>query len=499
MIPVLSAEETRQADAYTIQNEPIASIDLMERASHAFANKFAELAGRGHRLYVFCGTGNNGGDGLAVSRLLIKQGYDVRVFVAGSPEKGSPDFKTNLERLNSITSPGFIDSESHFPRLDDQDIVIDALFGSGLSRPLEGIYADLVSHINGSRTKTYSIDIASGLFADQPPQGTAIIQPLHTISFQCPKASFFHPASKDYTGQWHVVDIGLDQKFIDSLGVTQFYSEPEDFTKLVPRRSKFDHKGDAGKVKIIAGSKGKIGAAVLCARATLRTGSGLVFVQTPVCGRDVLQGAVPEAMVIEDKNMEVITGIEPGDYDAIALGPGLDTREETRKAIRKFLEKTSAPIIIDADGLNILSIEKDLLKKAPAQSILTPHPGEFRRLVGDWSNDFEKITLLGKFAMDHQFNVVLKGAFSIVCSSTGDIYYNCSGNPGMATGGSGDVLTGIIASLLGQIKRPFDALRLGVYLHGLAGDLAADKIGTNGMIASDIIDFLPSAVKKMQF
>lgn len=499
MIPVLSAAQTRQADAYTIQNEPIPSIDLMERASHAFTSKFTELAGRGHRLYVFCGTGNNGGDGLAVSRLLIKQGYDVRVFVVGDPEKGSPDFKTNLERLEVLTSSSIINSESHFPQLNNQDIVIDGLFGSGLSRPLEGIYARLVNHINESKANIYSIDIASGLFADEPPAGKSIIQPLHTISFQCPKAAFFHPASKDFTGHWHVVDIGLDQNFIQSLEVSQFYSEVEDFAPLVPRRSKFDHKGNAGKVKIVAGSKGKIGAAVLCARASLRTGSGLVFVHAPGCGRDVLQGAVPEAMVIEDKAADMISEISVDDHDAIAIGPGLDTQKVTRKAFRDFLDKTSSPIIIDADGLNILSLEKDLLERVPAHSILTPHPGEFKRLVGDWADDFEKVSLLRKFATDYQFNVLLKGAYSIVCSSAGDCYYNCSGNPGMATGGSGDVLTGVIVSLLGQIKRPFEALKLGVYLHGLAGDLAADNVGVNGMIASDIIDFLPSAVKKIQF
>ena len=499
MIPVLSAAQTRQADAYTIENEPIPSIDLMERASHAFVNKFTELAGRGHRLYIFCGTGNNGGDGLAVSRLLIKQGYDVRVFVVGTPEKGSPDFKINLERLESLTTFNIINSESHFPHLDDQDIIVDALFGSGLSRPLEGIYAALVNHINLSKASIYSIDIASGLFADQPPAGEAIIQPLHTISFQCPKASFFHPSSKAYTAQWHIADIGLDQKFIHSLEVFQYYSEPKDFSSLIPHRSKFDHKGDAGRVKIVAGSKGKIGAAVLSARAALRTGAGLLFVQTPVCGRDVLQGSVPEAMVIEDVGTEIIQEIESGDYDAIALGPGLDTREDTRKAVRQFLANTSSPIIIDADGLNILSLEKELLKLVPPQSILTPHPGEFKRLIGEWRNDFDKIELLRKFATDHQFNVLLKGAYSVVCSSQGVCYYNCSGNPGMATGGSGDVLTGVVASLLGQIKKPFEALYLGVYLHGLAGDLAAEKMGTTGMIASDIIDNLPLAVKKIQF
>ncbi len=499
MIPVLSATQTREADAYSIQNEPIPSVDLMERASHAFANKFTELAGRGHRLYVFCGTGNNGGDGLAVSRLLIKQGFDVRVFVVGTPEKGSPDFKINLERLEALTSVSQVHSANHFPRLDKHDIVIDALFGSGLSRPLEGLFANLVNHINESKSNIYSIDIASGLFADQPPQGKAIIEPLHTISFQCPKAAFFHPSSKSYTGQWHVVDIGLDQGFIKSLEVDQYYSEAEDFYSVVPRRSKFDHKGDAGRVKIVSGSKGKMGAAVLCARAALRTGAGLVFVQTPACGRDVLQASVPEAMVLEDKGMEVITEIEVGDYDAIALGPGLDTKEDTRKAVRTFLEKGSSPVIIDADGLNILSLDKDLLKRVPPQSILTPHPGEFKRLVGEWSNDFEKIELLRKFATDHQFNVLLKGAYSVVCSSSGDCHYNCSGNPGMATGGSGDVLTGVIAALLGQLKKPFEALHLGVFLHGLAGDLAAENIGTTGMIASDIIDKLPSAVKKIQF
>ncbi len=499
MIPVLSAEQTRQADAHTIKNEPIASIDLMERASKAFVKKFTELAERGHRIYVFSGIGNNGGDGLAIARMLKDQGYEVRAFTVGKQEKGSPDFTTNLERLSKIMSVGQILSPEHIPQIESDAVVIDALFGSGLSRPIEGIFADVVNQINTSGGHIFSVDIASGLYADQAPEGDVIIRPAHTITFQCPKAAFFHPSIRTFVGSWHVVDIGLDRQFISSMEAGHFFSEAKDFPSLFPSRSLFDHKGDAGRVRIIAGSKGKMGAAVLSARAALRTGAGLVFVHVPACGRDILQISVPEAMVEEDIHQEVISQVSPGDHDATAIGPGLDTQPETVDAMAALLSNSSGPLVIDADGLNILSANKELLEKVPKHSILTPHPGEFRRLVGLWKDDFEKIELLVSFSRKYQLNIVLKGAYSVVCSAEGVCFYNCSGNPGMATGGSGDVLTGVIVSLLGQLKDPFTALRAGVYLHGLAGNLAAEKVGFNGMIASDITDHLPMALNKILF
>ncbi len=497
MLPVLTAEQIRKADAYTIENEPIASVDLMERASRAFVKKFVALAGRGHQIILFCGIGNNGGDGLAVARLLKEQGYSVRVFVCGKTTKGSPDFKINLERLSLLITISFIDSPEHFPLLDQEVIVIDALFGSGLSRPLDGIYAQLVNHVNDSKATIYSVDIASGLYTDKPIEGNAIITPRHTISFQCPKAAFFHPTHARFVGEWHIVDIGLDQNFIYSQDVQQYFSTASDFEALIPERSLFAHKGTAGRVKIITGSRGKMGASVLCARAVLRAGAGLLFVQVPGCGRDILQISVPEAMVIEDRHLDLISEINDISYDAIAIGPGIGTGEETVKAMIQLLTAIKNPMVIDADALNILSQNMHLLKEVPPGSILTPHPGEFERLVGKWSDDYEKVELLRSFARKYKISVVLKGAYSLVCAPSGVIYYNCSGNPGMASGGSGDVLTGLIAGLLGQIKDPFKSLLLGVYLHGLAGDLAAEKIGLHGMIASDITDFIPSAIKKI--
>ena len=500
MKPILTSQQIREADQYTIQHEPISSLDLMERASIAFVKQFIELCGRGKSIFVFCGTGNNGGDGLAVSRLLKEKGFDVTTYVIGDQGKGSPDFLSNIDRLSSLITIKYIQEEAHFPELNDSHIAIDALFGSGLSRKIEGVFGSLVNHINHSNCDVYAVDIASGLFSDVPTEGGAIIRPKHTISFQVPKLAFLMPDTRPFVGDWHIADIGLDQKFIQSQETFYFYSEIKDFTSILPKRGAFMHKGKAGRVQLFAGKVGSMGAAILCAKATLRTGSGLTYIHSPTIGRDVLQVTVPEAMVIPDEHQEIITQIEPlSGINAVAIGPGIGTNKETSEALRKGLTTIKCPLVIDADGINILAKNSEsLLNLLPQETILTPHPGEFERLVGSWDNDFEKINLLRNFCRKHKVNVVLKGAYSSVCSSSGDIYFNCSGNPGMATAGSGDVLTGIIVSLLGQGLKSFDALKLGVFIHGLSGDLGIKDIGEYSLIASDIINYLPNAFKKIQ-
>lgn len=495
MIPVLSSAQMKEVDSYTIKNEPVASIDLMERASVAFVSKFNELEDSGKSIKVFSGTGNNGGDGLAIARMLCQAGRKVEVFTIGNLEKASDDFQMNKKRLEGKCGINHIDSEDKIPQLGLHEVVIDGLFGSGLTRPVEGLYGTLIQKINKSESTVFSIDMPSGLFADSYTDDGAIIEASHTISFQTPKLAFFQPTLGKYTGDWHVVDIGLDKAYIDKQEVDFYYTEKADI--IVPKRYRFAHKGNAGRMLLVSGSRGKMGATSLCARAAMRTGCGLLYVHVPRCGTNILQMNVQEAIVLEDEHEEIITEVNPaGKIDAVGIGPGIGTNALTKSALENLIKKVDQSMVLDADAINILSENVSLIDLLPDGSILTPHPGEFKRLVGKWDNDFHKLEMLKSFCKKHQVNVVLKGAFSAVCNTKGEIFFNCSGNPGMATAGSGDVLTGMIAALLGQGFSQFDALRTGVYLQGLAGDLAAEKLGEISMIASDIIEHIPMAIRK---
>ncbi|MEP0368868.1 MAG: NAD(P)H-hydrate dehydratase [Cyclobacteriaceae bacterium] len=499
MVPILTAEQVRSADRHTIENEPILSIDLMERASQAFANRFMELVSKNRRVKIFCGTGNNGGDGLAVARLLSGKGFSVHTYVIGNPNRGSLDFSKNLERLNSQDRFIHIEDEKDFPLIDDRDILIDAIFGSGLSRPVEGLHGLLIQHLNHAAAKIVSVDIASGLFSDQTNAGGDIVRPWVIIAFQTPKLAFFQPQLASYVGNWFVEDIGLDKTFISSLKTRFYFTEASDVKEILKSRGRFTHKGDAGRLLLVSGSKGKMGAAILASRAAMRSGTGLLTVHVPACGSDIVTISVPEAMTSIDQDAETISHVDlTFQPNAIGVGPGLGTTPLAVDMMKKLLQDWDNPLVLDADALNILAKHRELLELIPAQSILTPHPGEFKRLVGEWKDDYEKLTLLQSFCKRHQVNVVLKGAFSAVCDPSGKVCFNPTGNAGMATAGSGDVLTGVVSSLLAQGYEPTDALKLAVYVHGTAGDLAKKKVGEFGLIASDIIEHLPMAFLQLE-
>lgn len=490
---ILTSQQVRNTDEFTILNEPVTSIDLMERASQAFVAKFLGLYQEKQQVNIFCGTGNNGGDGLAIARLLIERNWQVRVFVVGETKKGSLDFKKNLERIDKYD---LISSNEDFPHIISNAIIVDALFGSGLSRPIEGLYKELVQFLNSEKAQRIAIDISSGLFADQPlTEGEMAFEANCTISFQTPKLAFFLPDCERFVGLWRIVDIGLSQNFIDEQPTDFHFTEMEDVRNLIPVRPTFTHKTKVGELMIVAGSEGKMGAAVLCAKAAFKTGIGLVNVHAPKCGLDVLQISIPEAMVSVDNGLSHIQQI-PNTAKTIAIGPGLGTDDSTIRAFTTLLQSYQKPLVIDADAINIIAAN-DLLDLLPDDSILTPHPGEFRRLVGQWENDFEKLEKLRDFCRSNKVNVVLKGAYSAVCSTEGVTYFNSTGNPGLATAGSGDVLTGIIASFLAQGLAPLEALRLGVFLHGLAADQAVRKSQIPWMQASDIIECMPDAVASL--
>ena len=498
MLKILSSNQIRHVDQFTIKKEPISSIDLMERASAAFTDWFLEKCPHGTTVHIFCGIGNNGGDGLAIARMLVLRKYQVKVHVIGDIERGSKEFKINFKRLRNLIEIGVLKSTEALHAVEDEDVIIDAIFGSGLSRAVEGLFADVINFINYQNAVKVSVDIASGLLADEFTVSSAIVKPDFTVAFQVPKLAFLLPDNYPNVGEWEVIDIGLNKQYIAGLDTPYHLLENADLLDLIPPRSKFTHKGQAGRVLLIAGSTGKAGAAILASRAILRSGAGLLTVRAPQECLIPLQSVVPEAMVDVDAQQDYFSfppDIKP--FHSIAIGPGIGVNFVTHQAVTQFLKICHEPIILDADALNIIAAQPELLKEIPANSIMTPHPLEFKRLVGEWQNDFDKLQKQIEFSLKYSVNVVVKGAHSCITNTKGEVFFNDTGNPGMATAGSGDVLTGILAGLLAQGISPENTLKAGVFIHGVAGDLAASKMGQMSMIASDIIDCLPVAFERV--
>jgi len=499
---ILSVDQIRQADQFTIANEPIASIDLMERAATAIYRKILPKLLPDQRLLIFAGSGNNGGDGLVLARLFYQQGYEVVVMVVRFSEKGSQDFETNYLRLLSFPEVKLIELTelSQIPETQPTDIIIDALFGSGLNKPVQGFAADVINFINQSGRLVISIDIPSGLPADQAAlKGSAIIQADYTFTFETVKMAFLFPENEYFAGNWEVISIGLHPDFMHTVTVANYLLSKQMVRSLLKPRSKFSHKGSFGHALLLAGSSGKCGAAVLAATACLRSGAGLLHVHSVRNVIQAIQCSLPEAMTITDPHHECITtlpNIEP--YSAIAAGPGMGTDQQTAATLKLLIQNTSKPLLLDADALNIIAENPTWLAFLPAGSILSPHPGEFRRLVGDWADSFEKIQLQQQLSQRFKLYIILKGAHSSISSPSGECWFNTTGNPGMATAGSGDVLTGIILGLLAAGYTSNHAVMLGVFIHGLAGDIAARSIGYESLIASDIIAHLGEAFLELQ-
>ncbi|SMD36542.1 NAD(P)H-hydrate epimerase [Reichenbachiella faecimaris] len=498
-LKVLDAEQIRQADQFTIKNEPIHSIDLMERASEEFARWFTALFDKNMPVVIFCGTGNNGGDGLVICRLLNDAGYTVSLFCVGDPDSGSRDFKINYDIIQNYDIPQTVIDKSNFPTLGKDTVIIDAIFGSGISRPITGLIADLINHLNAEPCEyRVAVDIASGLGCNHRFEGGAIMNASHTVSFQVPKLSLFLPQNENQSGELIIKSIGLVEEYIQSLSSNYYFSTPAFVRSFVKHRSKFSHKGRAGKNLLVAGSHGKLGAAILAGKACLRSGAGLLTIHTPGCGQNVLQNSVPEAMIVVDEHDKLISNMESiSAFDVIGIGPGIGTDKLTASAVNQILDQFDKPMVIDADALNILSENNNWVEKIPQGSVLTPHPGEFKRLVGDWSDDYDRLNRQIEFCTKHKVVVLLKGANTSISNPEGIVVFNSTGNPGMATAGSGDVLTGIITALLGQGYSGFEAALLGAHLHGLAGDLFVRKNAEESLIASDLLEYLPRAMRKV--
>jgi ADP-dependent NAD(P)H-hydrate dehydratase / NAD(P)H-hydrate epimerase len=498
---ILSAEQIRAADRYTIEHEPIASINLMERAATACVKWLLNNAQlKKKEVFIFCGTGNNGGDGLAIARMLLKKNISVKVFIIPLGNTPTKDFLTNKKRLQKISAESIneISSEKELPRINQSTMVIDALLGTGISRKPGGLIAKAIAYINKSLATGIAIDMPSGLFADVHTPHHAVIRATHTLSFAVPKLAFLFPENETYVGDWHILDIGLDKKFMESLPSKNFLVEKTDVASLFPERKKFSHKGTYGHALIVAGSYGMMGAAVLCTRAAVRSGAGLVTAFIPKSGYNIMQRAVPEAMVVAAKTEKYISGKLPDkNFTSVTIGPGISKYAGVARWLKKSLTEIKQPLLLDADALNIIS-ENKLQKKIPSETLLTPHPGEFKRLAGKAKNDFENFELLRSFAKKYNVYVVLKGAYTCVATPSGVAYFNSTGNPGMSKGGSGDVLSGIIGALLAKGMPALNAAIAGVYIHGLAGDIVAQEFSQESMTATDIINALPTAFKQIR-
>ena len=500
---LFTATQIKDIDQFTILHEPISSLELMERAANRLFVWYVNHFDRRKKVVVFAGPGNNGGDGLALARMLSETGYDVDVNYVKFTDKHSPECKVNLEKIkdSSKINLNIIQSSDEFPALSGGDVVVDAIFGIGLSKKVEGLPRDVIKKINNCGSTIISIDIPSGLFCEDKSGNDfdAIIKSDYTLSLQFPKLAFLFAENAEFVGQWEIIPIGLSEEAINKTQTQFYFTEATDILPILRKRQTFDHKGSYGHGLLAAGSKGKIGAAVLAAKAALQSGLGLLTVHLPACGLNIMQTALPEAMVSCDSSDDFITSVNPKILiDAAALGPSLGVDTLTGIAMHDFLMNFRGPIVMDADALNILALNKNRYSLFRSNMVITPHPKEFDRLAGISENGFQRYKKQIEFAKEHKCVVVLKGAFTSVATPDGRVMFNSVGNPGMATAGSGDVLTGIILSLLAQGYSAENAAITGVFLHGLAGDIAAEKKCFESLIASDIIDNIASAYNRIR-
>ena len=504
MKKLFETSKIKEIDAYTIENEPIDSIDLVERASSVFVNEFCRrYASRYNKIYVFAGQGNNGADALAIAGMLIEKGYNVFTYLINPSNMLTKECEASRNRLREDGGRQFkeVVSGTPFtpPKFEPQDIIIDGLFGSGLNRPLDGGFAKLVDYINHSESTVVSIDIPSGLFGEDNKENNFqfVIQADLTITFEFPKLSFLFPENAVFVGEWKDLPIGLHPDALLKTKTSYGLITDEDIASLIHTRERFAHKGDFGHALLLAGSAGKMGAAVLSAKSCLRSGAGLLTVCMPSRGEVIMQTSLPEAMVEIDRNANYITDLpDLSKFNAIGMGPGIGKDSATKDVLEMLLASTEGkPLVLDADALNIIAENSELLHHLPIGTIITPHPGEFDRLAGESESSYERMQKARSMASEQKICVILKGSYTAVCTPSGKVFFNTSGNPGMSTAGSGDVLTGMILGLLAQGYRTEEAAVIGVYLHGIAGDLAAANLSEESMIAGDIVQMLGKAFK----
>ena len=499
---IFTSAQIHELDKYTIDNEPIKSIDLMERAAKALTQVIVDTWSSTTPVIVFAGPGNNGGDALAVARMLADKNYDVKVWLFNISGQLSADCAVNKQRFIDKRSKALVEVTQEFepPVLEANMLIVDGLFGSGLNKPLAGGFASLVKYINSSPAKVVSIDVPSGLMTEDNTYNVRanIIKADMTLTLQQQKLSFLFAENQPFIGQLRVLDIRLSKEGIDKTDAQYTLLEENDILPRLMKRDPFAHKGKMGNAMIIAGSFGMGGASVLATKACLRAGAGKVTVHTPKRNNVIMQISVPEAIIHFDKEETTFSeAVDTEDFNAVGIGPGLGTTEQTAIAIIAQLRRTQCPQVVDADAINILANHRAWLQQLPKGIILTPHPKEFDRLEGHSADSYERLMKARDLAERIQGYVLLKGHNTSLCLPDGHIIFNSTGNAGMATAGSGDVLTGIITGLLARGYKQEDACIIGMYLHGLAGDIAARELGEESVIASDLIQYLPYAFKRL--
>ena len=501
---ILSSEQIRIVDAYTIENEPISSIDLMERAASRLTDAIRTLSSvrkiqplQDTSVKILCGMGNNGGDGLVVARLLALEKIDVEVFLAKFTTVGSAEFEANLSKVKDLNITLIeLDEKSGPPEFKENDLIVDSIFGSGLDRPIEGWLAELVKAVNRSNATVISIDMPSGLFCEDNQENIDdhIIEADHTLTLEVPKLSLLLAENFKYVGEWQLVPIGLDQKFIAELDTDHYLIDKELITSILRPRSKVAHKGNFGHALIIGGSYGKMGAAALALNACVRSGAGLTTGHIPKKGLEIVQISAPETMCSTDPDADHFSEIpDVAPYSAVGVGPGIGQDPQTANALKYLIQNCSVPLVLDADALNIIAENPTWLAFLPKGTILTPHPKEFERIAGKYDNDLDRLRAAQDLSRTNDIHIVLKGAYTAICLPNGKVYFNNTGNPGMATGGSGDVLTGIITGLIAQGYSSEHAAIIGVYWHGAAGDRGALTQGEVSLKAGDIVEHMGPA------
>jgi len=497
---ILSAKQLYQAHDLTIKNQEISELNLLERAGGQVFNwMHMRMQGSQVKIHIFNGIGNNGGVGLVLARHLLEHGYNVANYVVNYSKKRTEGFLKNYDRVKTLKQwPVLLTDAEEFPTdISPDDIIVDAIFGIGLNRDPGTLANQLFAHLNKSKAFKLAIDIPSGLYSNKAPDNIEhVLSVNYTLSFQSPKMAFFLPETAVFTEQWEVLDIGLDQEYIQTVEATQLISKNE-VLPMYQMREKFANKFTYGHSLLVGGSYGKIGAVQLASKAALISGCGLVTAYVPECGYNVLQSSFPEAMVQTSNDVKQLSNISPeGHFTVVGIGMGIGTSIETVAALKSFLKVNKLPLIIDADALNIISDNKELLKILPELTILTPHKKELERLIGKWDNDFEMLKKVKTFSTENNCIIVVKDAITITIYKE-EVFVNTSGNPALATAGTGDVLTGIITGLIAQGYEPLNAAKFGVYLHGRTADVAIEEKGYQSFIASDAIDNISKAYLDM--
>ncbi len=496
---IFSSAQLKDWDTFSIHDQQITSDTLMERAAIACYNWLIKNQFTNKSFSIFCGKGNNAGDGLALARILLQDQIPVTVYILETGKPGSPDFQLNLQRLHLISHDiHYIQSDKQFPEFKKNTVIIDALFGTGLNKPLNGITASVVGFLNNSHTPIISIDVPSGLYCDKSSKDLTVIQAIHTLSFQSVKLAFLFPENDKFVGEFHILDIGLSAQFYDTETALFELVNTSMIRYLIKPRNKFSHKGDFGHAVLIAGSYGMMGAAILAAKGCLQCGTGKLTCYIPASGFEIMQTAVPEAMckisTIESFSKKEISR----DHPVLGIGPGIGTEKETIFLLKNILESTGKQLILDADALNIISKDGILANKIPTGSVITPHLKEFERLFGASENDFERLEQAIENAARLHIYIVLKGHFTAIITPHGKVYFNSSGNAGMAKAGMGDVLTGMVTGLLSMNYSLPEAALIAVFIHGTAGDIAAEKFTQHAMQASDLINNIKEAWKILE-